>query len=132
MKEYEWIDDDVAVALHEKLIVLHGGSPGLRDKALLNSALARPQQHHAYRPEADVMDLAAIYTAFIVSNHPFVDGNKRVGFVVGVLFLELNGCRFMASEETAAQAVIELAAGQLDQAQYTAFLRANSKAPRSR
>jgi death-on-curing protein len=132
VKTPEWIDERDALVLHEKLVVLHGGSPGLRDGGLLKSALARPLQHHAYRPTADMVELAALYTASVVSNHPFVDGNKRTGFVIGILFLELNGYRFSASEETAAQAVIELAAGNLNEAQYTAFLRANSKPVRGK
>jgi death-on-curing protein len=131
VRTLEWIDECDALALHENLLILHGGSPGLRDGALLKSALARPLQHHAYRPEVDVVELAALYTASVVSSHPFVDGNKRTGFVVGVLFLELNGYRFSASEETAAQAVIDLAARKLNEAQYAAFLRANSKPARS-
>ena len=73
----------------------------------------------------DIIDMATAYTAGIVRNHPFVDGNKRTGFVVGILFLELNGYRFTASEEDAAQAVLELAAGNLDETGYGAFLRAN-------
>lgn len=127
MKTPEWIDERDALALHEQLVVLHGGSPGLRDAMLLKSALARPLQHHAYRPEVDIVELAALYAASVVSNHPFVDGNKRTGFVIGILFPELNGYRFTASEEAAAQAVIDLAAGKLDAAEYAAFLRANSK-----
>jgi death-on-curing protein len=79
--------------------------------------------HFAYA-STDIIDLAARYT-FGILNHPFVDGNKRTGFVVGVLFLELNGYRFTASEETAAQAVIELAAGTIDEAGFSNFLRAN-------
>jgi death-on-curing protein len=75
----------------------------------------------------DVVELAAKYTTGIVQNHPFVDGNKRTGFVFGVLFLELNGYRFTASEEAAAQAVLELAAGTMDDQGYCAFLRANSR-----
>ena len=70
--------------------------------------------------------MATAYTAGIVRNHPFFDGNKRTGFVVGVLFLELNGYRFTASEADAAQAVLSLAAGQLDEKDFTAFLRANA------
>lgn len=132
MRRYEWIDERDALALHERLLGLHGGRPGLRDGGLLASALARPRQYQAYRPEADVIELASLYTASIVSNHPFVDGNKRTGFVVGILFLELNGCRFNASEETAAQAVIELAAGRLEDVQYAAFLREHSKSIRGK
>ena len=126
MKDPVWIDERDALALHDRLLALHGGTAGLRDDALLKSALARPQQHYAYAESPDIIDMAAVYTAGIVRNHPFVDGNKRTGFVVGILFLELNGYRFAASEETAAQAVLELAAGNLDEATYGAFLRANA------
>jgi len=109
------------------LLALYGGAAGLRDLALLQSALARPQQSNAYGASPDVIDLAATYTGGIVRNHPFVDGNKRTGFVIGILFMELNGYRFEASEEDAAQAVLALAAGSLDEAGYGAFLRANAK-----
>jgi len=71
--------------------------------------------------------MATAYTAGIVRNHPFMDGNKRTGFVVGILFLELNGYRFTASQEDAAQAVLDLAAGTLDEAGYADFLRENAK-----
>ena len=125
MKEPVWIDERDALALHDRLLALHGGAAGLRDSALLQSALARPQQYFAYAESAGVVDMATAYTAGIVSNHPFVDGNKRTGFVVGILFLELNGYRFSAREEDAAQAVLELAAGNLNETGYTAFLRAN-------
>jgi death-on-curing protein len=113
--------------LHDRLLALHGGAAGVRDDALLQSALARPQQIHAYADTADLLDLAAAYTVGIVRNHPFIDGNKRTGFVVGILFLELNDYRFTASEADAAQAVLELAAGTLAEAGYTNFLRANSQ-----
>ena len=76
--------------------------------------------------------MAALCTAGIVRNHPFVDGNKRAGFVAGVLFLELNGFIFIASEEDATQAVFGLASGTLDEAAYTSWLRANSKRRRNR
>jgi death-on-curing protein len=97
----------------------------LRDDASLKSALSRPQHYLAYAESRDVIDMATRYTAGIVRNHPFVDGYKRTGFVLGLLFLELNGYRFTASEEAAAQAVLELAGGTLDEAGYGAFLRAN-------
>jgi death-on-curing protein len=127
VKEPVWIDERDALALHDRLLALHGGGTGLRDSGLLKSALARPQQHFAYAESADIVHLAAVYTAGIVRNHPFVDGNKRTGFVVGILFLELNGYRFAAAEEDAAQAILELAAGNLDESGYSAFLRANAK-----
>ena len=127
MTEPLWLAEREALALHDRLLALHGGAAGVRDSALLQSALARPQQIHAYADAPDRFDLAAAYTAGIVHNHPFIDGNKRTGFVVGILFLELNGYRFTASEADAAQAVLELAAGTLDEAGYTNFLRANSQ-----
>lgn len=127
MKPPVWVEEREALALHDRLLALYGGAAGLRDLALLQSALARPQQSNAYGASPDVIDLAATYTGGIVRNHPFVDGNKRTGFVIGILFMELNGYRFEASEEDAAQAVLALAAGSLDEAGYGAFLRANAK-----
>ena len=118
------------MAIHDRLLAVHGGAPGLRDRGLLQSALARPQQHHAYAASRDIVQMAALYTAGIVRNHPFVDGNKRTGFVVGVLFLELHGFDFKASEENATQAVWDLAAGKLDEDGYAAWLRANSRRKR--
>ena len=126
MTEPVWIDERDAVTLHDRLLATHGGAAGVRDENLLKSALARPRQHFAYAEAPGIMGLAAAYTAGIVRNHPFVDGNKRTGFVAGILFLELNGYRFIASEEAAAQAVLSLAAGTLDEGEYAAFLRANA------
>jgi death-on-curing protein len=120
-----WIDERDALALHDRLLALHGGAWGLRDRGLLESALARPQQQLAYAESPNLFDMAAAYTAGIVKNHPFVDGNKRTGFVIGVLFLELNGYRFHASEESAAQAVLGLAGGFLNEEGYSSFLRDN-------
>ncbi len=131
MKEPVWIDERDAVALHDRLLALEGGAAGLRDKGLLQSALARPQQLRAYQAGADVIQMAAAYTVGIVRDHPFVDGNKRTGFVVGVLFLELNGYRFVASEEDAAQAVLSLAAGRLEEGAFAAWMRANVKRGRA-
>jgi death-on-curing protein len=87
-----------------------GVRPPCANGALLSSALARAQQHHAYGESVDVIDLAAIYTTGILRNHPFIDGNKRTGFLIGILLLEMNGYNFQASEEDAAQAVLALAA----------------------
>ena len=125
MKKPVWIEERDALVLHSRLLALHGGAGGLRDRGLLQSALARPQQQYAYAEASDIIDMATAYTAGIVRNHPFLDGNKRTGFVVGILFLELNGYRFVASEEDAAQAVLKLADGTLDEADYNSFLRGN-------
>jgi death-on-curing protein len=125
MRQPVWVDEAVVLAIHDRQLVEHGGAEGLRDESLLGSGLARPQNHLAYS-SADIIMLAAMYTAGIVKNHPFIDGNKRTGFVVGILFLELNGFRFKATEEAAAQAVLELAAGDMDESGYSEFLRANA------
>ena len=125
MKDLLWIDERDARALHDRLLALDGGLAGVRDEGLLNSALARPRQLHAYGDKPDAVDLATAYTAGIVRNHPFVDGNKRTGFLVGVLFLEMNGYRLTASEEDATQAVLGLAAGSLDESGFTTWLRGN-------
>jgi death-on-curing protein len=122
-----WIEERDAVAIHDRLLAAHGGAPGLRNEGLLQSALARPRQRHAYAQAPDMIEMATLYTAGIVRYHPFVDGNKRAGLVVGILFLELNGFSFSASEEDATQAVLSLAAGKLDEAAYTPWLRINGK-----
>jgi death-on-curing protein len=124
-----WILERTALAAHDRLLAAHGGAGGLRDAALLKSALARPRQHYVYSPP-DLVELAALYTAGLVRNHPFVDGNKRTGFAIGGAFLELNGFVFRASEEDAIQAVLALAAGQLDETGYAAWLRSNVRRKR--
>ena len=126
MSAWIWLDERDTRAVHDRSLVVHGGAVGLRDAGLLASALARPKQLEAYGEAIDGVDLAAAYTVGLVRNHPFVDGNKRTGFVIGVLFLELNGARFVASEEAATQAVMGLAAGTLDEVGYAAFLRENT------
>lgn len=126
MKEPVWIDYHDTLILHERLLALHGGTPGLRDEALLQSAHERRKQQYAYAESPNIIDMAAACAAGIVRNRPFVDGNKRIGFVVGILFLELNGYVFKASEEDATTAVLALAAGILDEAGFAAYLRSNA------
>jgi death on curing protein len=124
-----WIEEREVLAIHEQLLVIHGGAPGLRDPRLLQSALARPQHDFAYDEKPDLVQMAAIYTGGLVQNHPFIDGNKRTGFLIGILFLELNRCHFYAREEEATQAVFALAAGEIKE-DYAVFLRANTKRKR--
>ena len=119
-----WVDLAEVLAIHQLQLAEHGGGQGLRDQGLLESALARPRNLAAYG-KPDRCDLAAAYTFGLLSNHPFVDGNKRAGFVVGALFLEINGLRFVASEVDATRAVLELAVGTISEVQYAEFLRAN-------
>ena len=125
MTTFVWLDEAVALAVHERSLLLHGGAAGIRDVGLLQSGLGRAQQISAYDDSADLGGLAAAYTAGIVKNHPILDGNKRTGFVLGILFLELNGAHFIASEEPATDAVLNLAAGTIDDAGYALFLRSN-------
>jgi death-on-curing protein len=122
-----WIDERDVLAIHNRLLALEGGAAGVHDAGLLKSALARPRQLLAYGETPDIVDMAAAYMAGIVRNHGFLDGNKRTGFIVGVLFLEMNNRRFVASEEDATQAMLGLAAGKLDERALTAWLRANVK-----
>ena len=128
MKTPLWIEEREARTIHQRLLVLHGGAPGIREGGLLQSALSRPRQHFAYRKRTDIVELAALYTAGIVQNHPFIDGNnKRVGFVLGMLFLDLNGYDFDASEEESARAVFALAEGSIREKEYAEFLRRSAK-----
>lgn len=121
--EPTWIDERLVLAIHVRLLGLDGGVPGVREPALLASALARPRHHYAYEGTTDIVRLAALHTVAIVQNHPFVDGNKRTGFVVGVLFLELHGLAFTAPQELATVAVLDLAAGRTRLDGYERFLR---------
>ena len=119
-----WVRRDVVIAVHEQLLAAFGGSSGLRDKGLLDSALSRPQNLLAYgRPS--VFDLAASHAFGLVKNHPFVDGNKRIGFTIAVTFLELNGHRLQATEADATVETLALAAGEKREADYAAWLKAN-------
>ena len=125
-----WIVERDVLAIHARLLALDGGATGLRDATLLASALARPQQHDAYGASPDVVRLAALYTDAILQNHPFIDGNKRVGFVVGILFLELNGYAFTAPQALATHAVLDLAAGRSSLEGYERFLRDHARPTR--
>jgi len=127
VSEPVWIEARDVLALHGRLLALDGGAAGVRDAGLLESALARPQQLYTSGDKPGIVEMATAYVAGIVRNHPFFDGNKRTGFVVGVLFLELNGYRFTATEEDATQALFGLAAGTLDEAAFAGWMRANSK-----
>ena len=103
---------------------MYGGAAGFRDMTLLESALARTRQHYASGSPI-LIELAALYKAGIVRSHPLVDGNKRAGFVIGVLFFGLNGFGLRAKGEDATQAVLNLAAGDLDEAGYAVRLEGN-------
>jgi death on curing protein len=122
---WRWLLNGVVLALHDEQLAEHGGSPGVRDVGLLSSALARPQNQVAYG-DPSVFDLAAAYAFGIIRNHPFMDGNKRTGFLAAYVFLDLNGWELMAHEDEAVAAVLALAAGEIQEAGFSEWLKTNS------
>jgi death-on-curing protein len=131
MKEPVWVLREVVHALHERLLSEFGGAAGVRDDGMLESALSRPANQFAYGSPS-MPELAAAYAFGLVRNHPFVDGNKRIGFATAVLFLELNGYRFAASEIDATVQTLALAAHDLDEGGYAAWLESHSKPIKAR
>ena len=126
MKEPCWLTREIILAIQSALLARFGGLEGVRDEGLLESALARPLQLLHYG-KPDIFDLAASYAFGLVKIHPFIDGNKRTGFIVAVLFLELNGCQFFAGEVDATVRTLALAAGDMTEAAYAQWLKANSR-----
>jgi death-on-curing protein len=119
-----WIERSLALAIHDRQLAEHGGQPGVRDPGLLDSALARPQQLHAYGdPPADLADLAASLAFGIARNHPFLDGNKRTAHVCYRVFLALNHTTLEASGEDKYVNMLALAEGRLSEADFAAWLR---------
>ena len=128
-REPIWVGEPVALAIHGRQISEHGGDGGIRDEALLSSALAKPRNIFAYSPhEADIARLAAAYLYGIVTNHPFVDGNKRTGLVVCGVFLRLNEHRLTAPLPELYAMVIAAASGEIVEDEIAEFIRAHSRA----
>ena len=123
MKEPRWLNVTMILAIHSDQIQQHGGSLGLRDRGLLDSALARRRNRYHYESAADLVDLAAAYGFAIARNHPFVDGNKRVAFQAMYVFLAINGLRIDAEEPEVVRAILALAAGEMDEIQLSGWLR---------
>ena len=113
MNEPVWVLREVVITVHQMLLAEHGGLLGIRDEALLDSALNRPKQRFAYDDEFSLFDLAASYSYGLAKNHPFMDGNKRIALSVGAIFLELNGYSLDAPEPEAVVIFEQLAAGDL-------------------
>jgi len=114
-REPRWLIKADIIELHDYLIDRTGGSPGLRDDALLESALARPLNRSNYEGVEDVRDLAATYEIGLAKNHAFIDGNKRAAFLGMGLFLELNGWMLTAADEDAIATFYALAASEMDE-----------------
>jgi death-on-curing protein len=108
-----WLSLNMVEAFHHESIARFGGGTAIRDAGLLESALARPQNLHAYEPEADLFRLAAAYCTGIVKNHPFVDGNKRTGMLSAHVFLALNGIEVEFDEPMIVTMIYGLAAGEV-------------------
>jgi death-on-curing protein len=121
VKEPIWIDAADVHAFHLEMLSMFGGLSGVRDEGLLDSALSRSRQLYAYGTPS-IFELAAEYAVGIVKNHPFLDGNKRAGFMAAALFLEVNGLRFGASEEQVVIHTFGLAAGEISGAEYATWL----------
>ena len=120
-----WLSKILVLAIHGRLLAEHGGSSGLRDQGLLESALVGPKNHVAYA-NSDIFDLAGVYAHGIIKNHPFVDGNKRTALAAAGVFLELNGFRLMASEADAVYAVLGLSRGDITAVEFGKWLRRSS------
>lgn len=125
-----WVDKRALLLLHDESLAEHGGLSGLRDEGLLDSALARPLHLAAYG-QPDLAELAAAYGIGVAKNHAFVDGNKRAAFLAVGLFLAVNGYRLAVSQVEATHAMLAVAAGELDEAAFAAWLRQHM-APRLR
>ena len=119
-----WIERPLAIAIHERQLAEHGGGIGVREESLLDSALARPQQLHAYGdPPPDLADLAASLAFGLARNHPFVDGNKRTAAVACETFIMLNGAILQADDLELYPRYVALAEGSLPEAEFAAWLR---------
>ena len=126
MSAWVWIQREVIVAIHEMQLAEHGGLEGVRDAGLLDSALGRPQNLAAYETP-DAPALAAAYGWGISRNHPFLDGNKRTGFVAAELFLGLNGYALTADDAQCVITMLSLAAGDLAEDDFAAWLRQHAQ-----
>jgi death-on-curing protein len=123
-----WVDKRALLLLHRESLVQFGGASGLRDEGLLDSALARPVNKHAYEGCADLAVLAAAYGFGLARNHAFVDGNKRVAFLAVGVFLAINGHGLTATPVEAIEGILALASGEMDEAQFAQWIRAHVRA----
>jgi death-on-curing protein len=121
------VSRQVVIAINFDQLQQHGGGHGLREQGtLLDAALARPRNKYHYDPDADLADLAAAYAfAIAKTSHPFVDGNKRVGYVVANVFLEKNGYEVTSPNEDVIDVVLAVAAGEMTEEQLAAWFRAS-------
>lgn len=125
--EPKWISKPALLWLHEESLSMFGGASGLRDEGLLDSALARPLNTHAYRPASSLAELASSYAFGIAKNHAFIDGNKRTAFLAIGVFLSMNRYRLRASQLDAIEMMLALAAGERTEAQLAEWILLHSE-----
>jgi death on curing protein len=128
--EPRWLARMVVDAIHSDQLREHGGLPGVRDENVLESALTRPRQKWHYGEERDTPALAAAYAFGLVRNHPYRDGNKRIGLLAMVTFLEINGYVFDAADADVVTEFVALAAGEVSEDQLTNWIREHSRRSR--
>ena len=121
-----WLSRQLILAIHDEQLAEHGGALGVRDDGLLDSAPARPLNRAGYG-EPDTAELAALYAIAIARNDPFIDGNKRTAYVALETFLALNGCVFPVSDADAALVTLAMAAGDMEDGEFTGWVRANTQ-----
>jgi death-on-curing protein len=125
-EEWRWVSEDSVLAIHDEQLAEHGGMAGLRDRSLLLSALARPQNLAAYGTP-DVADLAASYAVGIARNHAFIDGNKRTALVVAAgVFLPLNGYKLTASDGETVRVMLSVADGSMPEEELASWFRTHT------
>jgi death-on-curing protein len=124
MTEPEWLSLPIVHAIHDEQLTIHGGSSGLRDAGLLESALGRPQNKWTYE-HAELPELAAAYGFGIARSHPFIDGNKRTALLAIYTFLGINGVDFVVPEADAASIILALAAGEVSEESLARWSRDN-------
>lgn len=127
MKEPRWLDRRAITSFHLQSLAEHGGSLGIRDAGLLDSALARPRNQFAYATDIDIAKLAAAYGFALAKNHAFIDGNKRIAFIATATFLRLNGYRLNSNRMDEIQTMLALAAGELSEDEFASWLRLHTE-----
>ncbi|MES1156304.1 MAG: type II toxin-antitoxin system death-on-curing family toxin [Alphaproteobacteria bacterium] len=126
MSEPKWLSVEAVMIMHDEQLAEHGGLRGVRDAGLLDSALARPRNAWGYG-QGDLVALAALYAGGVMQNHPFIDGNKRAGFLAAYTFLYVNGLELVADEGGVVVQCLALAASEIEETEFAAWLRESAR-----
>lgn len=127
MTEPKWVLVEVVQAIHNMVLAEHGGGEGVRDSALLDSAISRAKQKYRYDRRATLFEMAAAYSFGIAKNHPFVDGNKRTAFMTGTIFLEINGYKLVALEAETTSIFEGLAGSKISEPELSTWFEQNTE-----